>query len=87
MICWSSSTGNSTVAPHSWILCPGPGIHRTSPRPRKHLKAATAILTRIAGLSTDDRQRIGAKVEQLRSRLDQVPAYANVRSYPASVAS
>ena len=53
----------------------------------KALATATAMLPRIAGLSADDRQRIEVKVEQLRSWLDQVPAYANLRSYPASVAS
>ncbi len=53
----------------------------------KAFEAATAILPKIAGLSADDRQRIEAKVEQLRSRMDEVPAYANVRSYPASMAS
>jgi hypothetical protein len=53
----------------------------------KAFAAATAILPRIAGLSADDRQRIEAKVEQLRSRIEEVPAYANVRSHPASIAS
>ena len=53
----------------------------------KALATATAMLPRIASLSTDDRQRIEAKVEQLRSRMDGVPVYANVRSYRASVAS
>ena len=48
----------------------------------KAFATATAMLPRIAGLSADDRQRIEAKVEQLRSRLDEVPAYANVRSVP-----
>ena len=63
---------------------------RTSPlfaQAEKAFVAATAILPRIAGLSAGDRQRIDAKVEQLRSRLDGVLAYANVRSYPASIAS
>jgi hypothetical protein len=45
------------------------------------------MLPRIAVLSADDRQRIEAKVQQLRSRLNEVPAYANVRPYPASMAS
>jgi hypothetical protein len=53
----------------------------------KALAAATAMLPRIAGLSADDRRRIEAKVKQLRSRMEEVPAYANLRSYPASVAS
>jgi hypothetical protein len=53
----------------------------------KALATATAMLPRVAGLSADGHQRIKAKVEQLRSRLDEVSAYANLRSYPASVAS
>jgi hypothetical protein len=53
----------------------------------KAFATATAMLPRITGLSADDRQRIEAKVEQLRSRMAEVPAYANVRSYPASAAS
>ena len=53
----------------------------------KAFAAATAMLPRIAGLSADDRQRIESKVRQLRSRMEEVPAYANLRSYPASVAS
>jgi hypothetical protein len=53
----------------------------------KAFAAATAMLPRIAGLSAGDRQRIEAEVRQLRSRLDEVPAYANVRLYPALIAS
>ena len=53
----------------------------------KAFVAATAMLPRIAGLSADDRQRIEAKLKQLRARMDEVPTYANLRSYPASVAS
>ena len=48
---------------------------------------AIAMFPRIAGVSADDRQRIEAKVKGLRSRMDEVPAYANVGSYPASMAS
>jgi hypothetical protein len=51
------------------------------------LATATAMLPRIAVLSADDRQRIELKVEQLRSRMSEVPVYANVRPYPASMAS
>ncbi len=53
----------------------------------KAFATATAILPRIAGLSADDRVRIDAKVEQLRLKIGEVPAYANVRPYPASMAS
>jgi hypothetical protein len=48
---------------------------------------ATALLPKITGLSQDDRQRIEKKLNQLRSRLEQVPVYANVRFYPAAFAS
>ena len=53
----------------------------------KAFAAATAMLPRIAGLGADDRQRIEAKANQLRSGIEQVPAYANVQSYRASIAS
>jgi hypothetical protein len=65
-------------------------ITRNSPlfvQAEKALATATEMLPRVASLSTDDRQRIEAKVEQLRSRIDEVPAYANLRSYPVSVTS
>jgi hypothetical protein len=48
---------------------------------------AAAMLPKISGLSLGDRARIEAKLRELRSRLDRVPAYANLRSYPASFAS
>ena len=48
---------------------------------------ASALLPSIAGLNNDDRLRIQGKANELRSRLDQVPVYANLRSFPASVAS
>jgi hypothetical protein len=38
-------------------------------------------------LSQDDWLHVEARLKELRSRLDHVPAYANVRSYPASFAS
>ena len=63
---------------------------RNSPLFAQAVKAhgtATALLPRIAGLSQDDRLRIEGKAKELRSRLDQVPAYANVRPYLASFAS
>ncbi len=53
----------------------------------KAFATATAMLPRIAGVSADDRQRIEAKVKELCSRMDEVPAYSNVGSYPASMAS
>ena len=53
----------------------------------KALAAATAMLPRIAGLTAEDRQRIKAKVKQLRSRMEDVSAHANVRPYRASIAS
>jgi hypothetical protein len=62
---------------------------RSSPffaQAEKACAAATAMLPRIA-VNADDRQRIEAKVQHLRSRLDELPTYANLRSYPASIAS
>ena len=53
----------------------------------KAFAVATAMLPRISILNADDQQRIEAKVERLRFRIDEVAAYANVRSYRASVAS
>ena len=63
---------------------------RNSPLFAQAVKAhvtATALLPRIAGLSQDDRLRIEGKAAELQSRLDQVPVYANVRPFLASVAS
>lgn len=53
----------------------------------KALATAKALLPRITGLSEDDRLRIEGRVKELRSRLERAPLYANVRAYPASVAS
>lgn len=47
----------------------------------KAYHAATAMLPGISGLSQDDRLHIDAKQEELRSRLDRVPAYAEIRPY------
>ena len=63
---------------------------RTSPLFAQAVRAhstAAELLPRIAGLSQEDRLCIEAKLKELRSRLDQAPLYANMRSYPASVAS
>ena len=63
---------------------------RNSPLHTKAQKAhdtAAAMLPRIAGLHPQDRLRIEGRLHELRSRLDRVPAYANLRSYPASFAS
>ena len=48
---------------------------------------ATAMLPRISGVSQGDRVQIETRLKELRCRLDQIPAYANVRPYPASFAS
>lgn len=53
----------------------------------KAYQTANLLLPRISGLIEEDRQGIEAKVKQLRSRMDRVPVYANVRPCPASVAS
>jgi hypothetical protein len=53
----------------------------------KTLRTATTLLPRISDVSKDDRLPIETKAAELRSRLAQVPVYANVRSLPASAAS
>ena len=63
---------------------------RNSPlftKAEKAFTTATALLPRIDGSSQGDRLLIELKVAELRSRLAQVPMYANRRSFPASVAS
>jgi hypothetical protein len=47
---------------------------------------ATAVLTRISGISQGDRLRIESGLKELRSRLVQVPTFARVGRYTASVA-
>jgi len=47
---------------------------------QKALATATTLLPRVSGLTVEDRQRIEAKAEQLRSRIGELPAYANLRS-------
>jgi hypothetical protein len=62
---------------------------RNSPLFTQAVKAhdsASSLLSKIAGLSLDDRLRIEAGLKELRSRLDQVPAFVKA-AYPASVAS
>ena len=53
---------------------------------RAHQRAMI-LLSKVSGLEKDDRTRTEDRVKELRSRLDQVPAFANVRSYRASLAS
>jgi hypothetical protein len=48
---------------------------------------ATVLLPRIFGLSEADRLRFESRLKELKAKLEQVPLYANVRPYPASVAS
>jgi hypothetical protein len=47
---------------------------------------ATAILPRISSISQGDRLRIESGLKELRSQLDQVPTFAKVERYTASVA-
>ena len=48
---------------------------------------AAALLARVSSVSQEDRLRIGARLEELKARLQQVPVYPNARSYPAAFAS
>ena len=49
--------------------------------------SAAALLREISGLTDNDRQHLESQVNALRSRLDTVPAFANLRGYQASAAS
>jgi len=49
--------------------------------------SAAAMLREISGLTDSDRRQLESRVNALRSRLDAVPAYANLRGYQASAAS
>jgi hypothetical protein len=63
---------------------------RTSPlfaQAQKAYDTARAILPRIADLSEGDRLHLESRLKELRVRLDQVPTFAKVERYLASVAS
>jgi hypothetical protein len=53
----------------------------------KALTTAATLLPRISGVNDSDRLRIESKLQELRSRMVQVPAYANVPGYPVPFAS
>src|SRR5258708_5302319 len=62
---------------------------RTSPlfaQAEKAYNTARMISPRISGISQGDRLRIESGLKELRCRLDQVPAFAKVERYTASVA-
>ena len=62
---------------------------RTSPlfaQAEKAYDKVRAILPRISDLSVGDRLHLESRLKELRSRLDQVPAFARVERYTASVA-
>jgi hypothetical protein len=62
---------------------------RTSPlfaQAQKAYDTARAILPRISDLNEGDRLHLESRLKELRSRLDQVPAFASVERYTASVA-
>jgi len=48
---------------------------------------AIATATAMLRMSQGERVQIEARLKELRFRLDQIPAYANVRPYAASFAS
>ena len=63
---------------------------RSSPLFAQAVKAydtARTILPRISGMSDGDRLQIELRLKDLRLRLDQVPTFARVERYLASVAS
>ena len=62
---------------------------RTSPlfaQAEKSYDTARAILPRISDLNEGERLHLESRLRELRSRLDQVPAFARVERYTASVA-
>jgi hypothetical protein len=72
------------------VTLAGLATSRNSPffaQAEKAHQRAMVWLDKIPGLSQDDRARIESRLKNLRSCLDQVPAYAHVRSLPAWVAS
>jgi len=50
-------------------------------------ETASALLPKVSAVSEDMRALLDAKLKELRQRLDGAPAYAESRSFPASVAS
>ncbi|MDR3699773.1 MAG: hypothetical protein P4L56_09080 [Candidatus Sulfopaludibacter sp.] len=63
---------------------------RTSPyfaQAEKAHQTATTLLSKISGLSDGDRVRIESSLNELRSRLDRVSAFARTERYPATFAS
>ena len=63
---------------------------RSSPlfaQAEKAYDTARAILPRISDLSEGDHLHLESRLKELRVRLDQVPAFARVDLYLASVAS
>jgi hypothetical protein len=62
---------------------------RTSPLSAQAEKAhetARAILPRISDLGEGDRLHLESRLKELRVRLDQVPTFAKIERYTASVA-
>ena len=62
---------------------------RTSPlfaQAEKAYDTARALLPRISDLNEGDRLHLEPNLNELRSRLDQVPTFAKVERYTASVA-
>jgi hypothetical protein len=62
---------------------------RTSPlfaQAEKAFATATALLPRISDLNQGDRLHLESRLKELRFRLDQVPTFARVERYTASVA-
>jgi hypothetical protein len=52
----------------------------------KALSSAASFFSKVARVDQDARLLIETRLKQLRSRLEQVPAYANARPYKVSAA-
>lgn len=63
---------------------------RTSPyfaEADKALQTADTLLSKVSDGSDGDRARIESRLNDLRRRLDQVPAFATAARFPATFAS
>jgi hypothetical protein len=65
-------------------------VTRNSPQfdqSQKAYETVVSLLSKIPAMEENDRLRLATRVNELRSRLDQVPTHANLRPFTVSVAS